>query len=359
MDLKEDVLREYVRTVLNEDDGGGDAYGGFDLSSNIGPYGISFGSSKDLYNVFVTPFTDVVKTATGKTKELSVKAQTVAKVAIEGVLSTIIPVLSADYKKIFEKEHQELEKIKSQYKEVYDATWTAFKDNDVAIMAFMYKPTAIIGAKIAQQVPVQTVNLLNILAGGKLDNFFSRVKKAFSLGDTVKPLDRKGPDFGKEPTGGGWDTGMGGIGMESVIREDGSGKKKQNLTSVLNQKGIKQAIESNPHVQKMESAAQTAVNNTLKLVVDRARAVASANNVDDLQKKIGKKFPGSEKLAQVPQEQRAQAEATFMKNVKESVKLMYVKGLEQQVQKATAAGIPKNHPFISAYAQTISQIKQL
>ena len=55
------LLKQYVKEVLKEDIGDGYAFGdyGYDASS---PFGMDFGGPS-LYNVFVQPFTDVLKTA--------------------------------------------------------------------------------------------------------------------------------------------------------------------------------------------------------------------------------------------------------------------------------------------------------
>ena len=100
--MTEKLLREYVRSSLMfEDDGGYDA---------MSPYGTSFGSGQDLYNIFIKPFTDVVDTAAGEVSKASVKVQTAAKVAFETVATTFIPFLSSDYDDIWDAEAQQIEK---------------------------------------------------------------------------------------------------------------------------------------------------------------------------------------------------------------------------------------------------------
>jgi hypothetical protein len=334
------LVREYVRSILSEDD----AYGGMDLSSNgsDSPFGASFGSDKDLYNVFVKPFTDVVSTTAGKAKELSQRGQTLAKVAFEAIATSLIPILEDDYEDIFKKEDEALGKLKAQYKDIYDSTWTAFKDNDIVTAAFMYAPSAMITAKIAQQTPIQTIKVLNILTGGNLDNFLSRVTKKLKLGDTKKPLDH--------------DSGEGL--PEGVIRELHSNpQQKLNIGAILTQKKVKQAIDNNPKVEQMSAATKKTLENSLNQVLLRVNAISTSKNIQELETKLGKKFKGVDKLAQVPQQERQALEQTLLKGLKQSALTMYSKGINQQVQKAMKAGVPEDHPYVKLLQTVLSKLK--
>src|SRR3990167_1642756 len=115
----EKLLREYIRELLAENDGhaGGDGGAGAVMAMGAGmsPYGMHFGDGNDLYKIFIKPFTDVVQTTVGKTKELSQAAQTLTKVAFEAVATSLIPVLSSQYGEIFKKEKIAMDKIRKQY----------------------------------------------------------------------------------------------------------------------------------------------------------------------------------------------------------------------------------------------------
>lgn len=329
MDNKK-LLREYVRTVLQEDDFGDD-WGGF-------------GSQKDLYNVFVKPFTDVVHTAVGKTKELSVKTQTLAKTVFETIVTTLIPTYASDYKDIFEEDKARINQIKSQYKEIYDSTWTAFKDNDILMAAFMYAPAATVTVQFARKAPIPVLNMISALTGGSFDGFLSKIKKKLSLGDTVLPL-------GRSVTAGP------GI-PEGVIRED---KKKNtvDIAKILVNKKFMNAIDQNQQVQQMQKAMKGSVRKTLELVYDRAEIIAKSNSIDELQSKIGKKLPGVEKLNQLPPDQRAEMSRSIMVGVKKSLLSMYIKGLEDHIKSAVQVGVPQDHPYVGDYMATIKKIKSL
>lgn len=329
------IIREHVRKILRED-----AYGGMDIYDTNSPEGMSFGSGKDFFNVFVKPFTDVVTTAAGKGKELSQRTQTLAKVAFEAMATSLIPLLEDDYSEIFANEKQNLDKLKAQYKDVYNSTWTAFKDNDVVMAAFMMSPSSMITAKIAQQAPIQTIKVLNVLTGGRLDGFLSKVVKKLGLGDTKKPLDRdEGP----------------GVAIEGRLHE--LHKKKMTAGAVLTQKKIKQTIEQDQKTSKMSSDAQNVVEEMLKQVLQRAQAVINAKGVEDLQKKLGIKIKGTEKLKEVPENERQALEQPLMKALKQSALSLYIKGLNEQLETLKKAGVSNDHQMFQMISNAISKIK--
>jgi hypothetical protein len=341
------LLREYVRQVLVEDDGG--AYGSL-MSAGMEsmPFGVAYGSQKDLYNIFVKPFTDVAATAAGKTKELSQKAQTVLKVGFEALATTLIPVLSDDYGKIFAKEKQELDKIKAEYSDVYKANWDAFKDNDVVCAAFFYAPGAVLASAMAAKTPAVTAKLLSILSGGKLDGFLSKLSKKFGHSSSPSSSEKGSSGKGEGP---GWY-------FESIIREVGEEQGSQ-VGKILTNKKVVDAAMNSTKAQQLQKATQTAVKAGLTQVYEKAKAVLQAKNIQDLQNKLGTPLKGTENLKQVPQEEQQQAFAQVMSAAKQSIKSFYVKNLEAQVKSATDAGIPSDSPFVHDVSSVIAKIKAL
>lgn len=329
------LLRECIQEILKEDD-----YGGLGMSdAMVGPYGMHYASGEQLYNIFVKPFTDVVGVAAGKTKELSEKGQTLLRVAFESVATTLIPILKDSYGEIFEKEKEQIDKIRSEYSEVYNATWEAFRDNDVLVAAFMYRPDLFLTAKFAEKAPKAAAKLLSVLSGGKLDNIMAKLLKG---GGGSKKDSREGP----------------GMPFESVIRED-EGEPQNPLTKLVSNKKVKEVLAQSQLTQKMTQQGQELVRGTLKQVFDQAQAVVGAKSLQDLQQKLGKKLPGMDKLQQVPQQERQKAEQDLLKGAKAGMKEFYVKQLEGQVKAAVDAGVPQEHPYVKDYQGVISKIKAL
>ena len=113
----ERLLREYITVVLREDGYGG--FGGYGADyAGLGidpmacmPGRVHYTDGDAMYKTFIKPFVDVVGVAAGKTKELSQRAVTTAKVAFESIMTTLIPVLTDDYAEVFRQEHEEIQKI--------------------------------------------------------------------------------------------------------------------------------------------------------------------------------------------------------------------------------------------------------
>jgi len=333
------LLREYVQELLKEDD-----YGGLGLSdAMVGPYGMHYGSGEDLYKVFIKPFADVVGVAAGKTKELSEKGQTLVKVAFEAVATTLVPILRDSYQEIFAEEKEKIDKIRGEYAEVYQATWDAFKENDILVAAFMYRPDLFLNVQFARKAPAAAAKLLSVVTGGALDKYLDKFKVSGGGGDGGKKHGGEGP----------------GVPLESVMREDGSDQQASGLEKLVGHKKVRAFLAKAPMVQRMEREGQAMVHETLKKVFEQAQGVLTAKSLEDLQKKTGKKFDGMDKLAQVPQQERQKAEQTLLAGMKKSMKEFYVKQLEGQVKAAVEAGVPKDHPYINDYAKVISKIKAL
>lgn len=341
------LLRECIQEVLKEDEGGGGGdYGGLGLDSMAGmPYGMHYASKDQMYQIFVKPFADVVGVAAGKTKELSQKGQTLLKVAFESLATTLIPILKDSYGEIFEHEKQQIDKIRSEYADVYKATWDAFNEADVLVAAFMYRPDLFLTAQLAKQAPKAAAKLLSVLSGGALDKVLGGILKGGGGGS-------KGGHAAKGEGSFPW--------SEGLVREAGEQPEGESkLEKLVNHKKVKQLLANSQKVQQMTQVGQGLVQDTLKQVYEQASGVLQAKSLQDLQAKLGKKLPGLDKLAQVPQQERQGAEQELMKGIKQSMKEFYTKQLEGQVKAAVEAGVPKEHPYIRDYAGVISKIKAL
>lgn len=353
--VTERLLREYVREVLKEDDGG--TYGDlvtFDAGMN--PYGVSFGSGDDLYKIFVKPFVDVVDTTLGKTKELSQKTQTLVKVAFQTIASSLVPALRTDYAKIFAKEKEGIEKIKKEYGEVYQTNWDAFRDEDVLCTAFCYNPAAILTYAFAKKAPKKAIKLISALTGGEVDSWLGKVAEKFGTDEEPKTglnFTGTGPKLGS-----GKHDAMHGVGMEGVIHED-EDSKKPDIASVLTNPKVIAKVQNSDIAKKMEQAGRALVRNTLEQVFKQASGVLRANSLQDMQQKTGSRLEGIEKLEQVPPEDKQKAEQAILATSKKSMKEFYVRNLEAQVQKAVKLGIDENSPYVQDYKRVIAKINAL
>lgn len=334
MSTKSDVLKEFVRQVIREDDGGAWAAdltgGGFDT-----PYGLKYGSGQDLYKIFVEPFTDVFQVASGKTKELSVKAQTLGKAALKTIGNAFLPNVAADYENVFKQEKAQLDKIKQEYKDVYDRVWSAFEHDDVKVLAFFSDPLAAgrmmgyFGGKTGIKA---ALHIANSMSGGMLDGVIEKLKS------------RKLPDPVAQGVGGDVDEGR---------LYEATDKNKQLGNAV------KKALNSEP-AQKIENIAKKAISSSLNSIYSKAQAVGKAKSFHDLES-AGIKIPpqAAAQLQKVPQDERTTFEADLMMGVKKTALSFYLKNLEAQREHAIKSGVPEQSYFVKSYDRVIQTIKTM
>jgi hypothetical protein len=329
------LLREYVRVIISEDDGGDAAADMMAGAVDASPYGMSGGGNgKSVFKAFAEPFTDVFKVGLGKTKELAVKTQTLAKVAFETIVTTLIPFFSDEYAKIFANEKKKIANIRQEYGEVYNRLWETFGHNDLKLLAFMYDPYAAgamltyFGGKAGVNAAIETVDALS---GGWLKN-------AFDITSSPKKSHHHVA------------SGHGGVQEESVER----------LSEAVTADSMREAL-SQPEAKKLQAAAAEVVQGTLKEVMGSAHRVLSVGSLADLVKASGsdKVRQALLKLQNIPQQERALVEKEILQTSKRSFKEFYLKNLQGQLKKALDSGVPKSSAFVRDYTQAINKIKAM
>ncbi len=302
-------------------------------------YGTAFGDEKEMYNIFVKPFVDVVQTTAGKAKEVSSSAQTAIHTAFRTIATTLIPFLNKDYADIFATEKKRIDKIRKEYAEVYKSNWDAFNYEDAVFASFLYDPVSFLTTRFIQKAPKAAMEILSVLSGGTLDDDLGKAKSLLGKEKDKRRERRK---------------------HEGVIKEDGEGESVlSRVAQAFSGKEVKAKLSQSQVVQKMQQVGQQMVRETLAEVFKHAKGVLSARSLADLQKITKKPIPGMDQLKQVPEAERAQAEEQLLKAVKESMKLFYVKSLEAQVKSAVDGGTPQNSGYVQDYMKVIGKIKAL
>ena len=301
-------MREYIRQILREDDAGGNTAmgpGGDWVPGMIGPYGMTFGSGKDLLNTFVTPFTDAFKTSLSKTKELSRKTGTLIWNSLQTILSSFIPIYGYRYQKIFENEKADIEKIRSQNREVISRIDDSFK-GDAAVLFFMSNPGLSIAGLAAKKSPSVAKEIASIMTGGTSDELLA------------KYFDVK---------------------SEGLIREEQ--QLDANFVAEFNK---------NPKVSSMMKTAQNAYKRSLNAVYEQAKKVSAIQSLDQLQKDAGKNInikSGDE-----------QSQNIILRESKKAILEFLMKSLEGQIE-PISKGIGKDSQLVKDYEKTILSIKNL
>lgn len=352
------LLREYVKEVLSEDSFGASTLSDAgitagDISAAAGPYGMAFGSREDLKNTFITPFTDVFKTAVGKSKEITRKARSLVTVSFGVILTTLIPGLSAKYSKIFEKEKKDIEKIRGQYKDVYEMTNKALGSADAAFVAFMTAPDLTLSALAISKSPEVVKGILSTLTGGLSDDLFKKVKDAnfeemedeSSDRKTDKSKKKKRTDKAKAVTG------------ESLLRENSEEVDKKILS---NRRFLRKSLSNSISLGEIQKVATESYRTSLSEVYKQAVAVLKeVKTVEDLEKFTGKKVPEAEDLKKLPPQEKEKAEKMLIDAARKTMKEFYIKNLQSQIDVVVKAGIPEEAPYVQDFKAVIQKIKSL
>ena len=358
-----ELLREYVKMTLNEDDVGDNpaaGAGGDLVPGMVGPYGISFGDNNMLYKAFIKPFVDVASTAIGKAKELKESAKTLLRVTLQGLIANMIPGLQVNYKKIFDEEKEEVEKIKKEYSEVYNETDAALRSTDAGFFALMAFPGPVLAANAAKMAPSALAGTLSAITGGTTDKIYEKAKEflKYAEDEILTPIgtkkDRQYSSFVRNGT---------------VINEkDDKNEVDEAIEEVLRDpKFINAILKSSSKTRKMQKEAQTIYKETLQEIYDLAIGLfEKTKTIEDLRRSIQKmkKVPQSVKtdmnnLSQLKGKDKKNAEEMLIKTVQKSFKEYYEKNVESHVNSMKKSGVPEDSPVIKDYMKLLSKVKSM
>ena len=333
------VLRKYIEQILREDDGSL----AIDTGGMSGPMGTWGASKEDFYKTFIKPFADVVSTTAGKTKELARKGVTLVQVAFEAIATTLLPFLSASYDEIFAKEKKDIQKIKNEYKSVYDATNKALMNSDVAMLAFFAYPGTVITTNFAKKSPKASKKILGIVTGGMSDKYLDKYLEKLSS-DESSSKKEEGIDFYLR-------------GFVNLLSEE---KKSPKLSDVVaSKKAVEKLLSISPAAAEMSRNAQEIYKKTLNDAYEQALSILSAKSVEEIEKIVGKKLKGTEKLRDIDPKEKEAGERQLLITVKKSIKELYTKRLQKEISDVVSAGIPEESQFVKDYLETIKKIQSI
>lgn len=385
------LLKEYIRQILKED--------GEYLSPGAGegsPYGVAWGSSEDLVSTFITPFTDVFKTAVGQSKEITRKGRTLLTLSFSALISSFVPFIGSSYKKIFEEERSDLEKIRNEYKEVYERTDKVFSSNEAAFLAFMAAPAPTLGFLAAKESPKVIKNLLSVVTGGLSDNLFDQVKekavnagrwagkegRTSSIEDKIhrndfirfmdKDKDRYNDDSRYKDTSSetsasvsGKDIGKAAAAVASELIEARifeKIEKKRGITSkeiLANKTFISQAINLSDLASVQKRAIEIYRKTLTRVISEAQKILKNTHTIEDLEKISKKSLPETDKIKNLPPEEKKKAEKTLIDGIRKSMKDFYIKNLSDHVSEVVKSGIPEDSQYVKDYKSAIQKIQTL
>lgn len=343
------LLKEYVRVALREDEYG-DIAAGFDSSAyNSGS--VHGGEMDALLDAFVKPSLDALKTAVGKTKEITRRGRTVISTSFITIATTLIPGLKYSYKELFEEEEADIQKIKSEYQDVYQRTDSALAANgfDTAVLAFMAAPGAAIAAVAAKKTPGAAKEILSTMTGGTSDKLFDKVK---GINFEKKGDETFQPDKNNN------------VEEYQIVEDDEEPQKKKEDAGIdkkilTNKKFIAKALD-NPRAKSISAEATKIYRGTLNDIFKHVQSVMKdTKSIGDLQKLSKKPIEGIEKLKDLQGNEKKKAEEAIFKTVRKTMKDFYIKELTDHYKSVIKAGIPEDSQYIKDYKSTIEKIKAL
>ena len=139
-------------------------------------FGYVFGNSSSLYDIFVKPVTDVGKVAGAEAKKTIARGKHLVHTAGEAIISTLLPILDADYDKIDDTAKRKIEQAEAQAGDAYDEIKSALGGSDAIMFSLLYAPAA----------------MITLAAGNKITD---KLKKAFGLEEGVRVNDPRLQDL--------------------------------------------------------------------------------------------------------------------------------------------------------------------
>lgn len=138
MSTDKELIREYVRVILESESDGPTTFGDY---SGGGMFGGSVGGAGRTSSALLSPITDVLKIVKGKIKELLMGVKYVTEFALKTALSILtLGLYDAKYDQIHQSYVSSMSKIRSQYAQAVSDTMQAFFINDLSTVAFFYNP---------------------------------------------------------------------------------------------------------------------------------------------------------------------------------------------------------------------------
>lgn len=142
------------------------------IAESTDEFGYQFGSTRSLYDTFVKPVTDVGRVAKAELKKTAARGKALGKTAIEAAISTLIPILDADYDEIRAQAAEKIKSAEAEAGDAYDEVKRALSSSDAVMLALLYAPSATLASA----------------AHGKLT---STLKRAFGVSEAVRASDKR------------------------------------------------------------------------------------------------------------------------------------------------------------------------
>lgn len=353
------MIREYIRQVLRESPEGG--MGG----DFYGPGG-GFTTPKGLWDTFIQPALDVAQMAKGKTKELANEVWTIARVALETV-KVMIPMMEADYEKIYKKRDERLAKIQNEYKKHYDAVENSLGGDDARTILALADPTSLIATWIGVKGTYAAgKDALSVVTGGRIGGFGEEKEDGGEKDKKREERDKKDREERAKQQAREKE--------EKEAREKKEKEKKEKekkktsgptealyvRRNFLFEEKVKLSELSpeqmqeflTPETRRLIAHVRSIIDETLEETLEKAETLAGAKTFDDIKGLVDKPIKDMDKIKKMSPEEQQQ----HLKILKASTIQFYIHQLKEELE---ANKLPEGHYMVRAYSDAIAKLKKM
>jgi hypothetical protein len=361
------LLKEYIVLLTEEDGGGGGDYGYGGMGGiPAGTWGyMDYGGP--LSDIFVKPFVNVFDIAKAGLKELGIRVKTALKVALEVVLTTLIPWLDTDYKKIFNTQREELKRFKQQHAELFKQNLLGFS-NDAKLVAFMINPGIYITAGLVRKSPDVAVRMIDTIKDAHVgwveewEIIKHRVSLPFdphaqklshrvaSRRQTSMFTKRYGKDY--YPS----DIPMG----EAAVPKSAQQQKRQAqspvdaLAAFVKRPDVVKSLENSQVARGFKAEGQRVLNGIASGLNQSISRIMNVRTVADIERLIGKNILN--KLTKLQPKERQMVEQEMVEQVRAAAKAFYTKNLTAEIENVKKDGVDANNMYIRTLQGMLSKL---
>lgn len=339
--IRKTLLKEYSEILLREY---GDAYGDLD-----------FVSKGDIAKIFIQPLTDFSSTIKAVMGKISAKANSAINVIIKGLPTLVVPGLTYNYSKIYEKEKERINAIKNKYKEVFDRTEVALQ-GDAQGLAFMLNPVNFLGAKLAQSSPAIAIEALEILTGGAAEDAFKDVKSVLRTRKIEKGYGDKAFGAYKKKEQPAYKENKEKRNNILSEQESFTSSLQRKFYQLLNNQQVVAALKKSPIINDMQRSALQAVQNSAKEIMQQVEILLNIDNLEELQNALHKKL-NLNTIEQLGPEEGQTAEAIIIQQIKNTIIKTYSELSQKHLEDFEAQGIPEDSPLVQVYTSLVAALQ--
>ena len=345
----ERLLREYVRSVLAEDEAGGNPalFGGagpnaYDASFGfMGGSGDYRGAGGNIFKLAFEPFSDFLKTVKGASKEVMTKVATAAKVVIGTVVSIIIPTVKVHYDEVFANDEARIREIRGEYAEALRSTDQVFKESSISTLALLMAPKAAVGVLVAKEGPKVALGFLDGITGGLAkdvyDGFVEKATRAGRWALKNESASRRGRALLQEDGGK--------IGPEDILKNPAFWKELE----------AKAGGELNEAQQAAADAHEATLSEIKELI--EATVKEDLNKVSELLDNQKLKEPLKTLKNEMPPENLNESKKEILKSLRAAIKATYAAPLKKKAE--DAAALDPESKIASDYKRVVDGINKL